>query len=103
MYTIAEIGGKQVWLETGKIYSTNHLPVKPGSKINFNRVLLLNDGSKLQIGTPYLKSVGVNVTVLNHFRENKVLVYKMKPKKKMRRLKGHRQEMSKFVVNEINT
>ena len=116
MYSIAEINGKQTWLETGRIYVTNRMPVKAGSKVSLTRILLTNeqnigqqdsfDAVKVKIGTPYIKrsetESNVKVTVLNHFREQKVIVYKMKPKKKMRRKMGHRQSASKFVVTEIN-
>ena len=109
MYSIVEINGKQLWLEAGRIYTTNKLSIKPGSQLNFKRILLIRESSdieetKLQIGTPYIKqdvTSNVKATVLNHFRMKKVLVYKMKPKKKMRRKIGHRQVGSKFVVTQI--
>jgi large subunit ribosomal protein L21 len=109
MYSISEINGKQMWLETGRIYVTNRMPLKAGSKVSLTRILLTKQDSetaKIKVGTPYIKrnetQTNVNVTVLNHFKERKVIVYKMKPKKKMRRKMGHRQSASKFVVTEIN-
>ena len=109
MYNIVEINGKQLWLEAGRIYTTNKLSIKPGSKLNFKRILLIRESSdveetKLQIGTPYIKrnvESNVKATVLNHFRMKKVIVYKMKPKKKMRRKQGHRQQLTRFMVDNI--
>ena len=111
MYSIVEINGRQIWVETGRIYTTNRLPLKPGSQVNLTRILLtkesLGDSNelKVRVGKPYIKraetKTNVKVTVLNHEKKKKVIVYKMKPKKKMQRKMGHRQAISKFVVTEI--
>ena len=95
MYSIVEINGRQLWVETGRIYTTNRLPLKPGSQVNLTRILLTNEAlsdsneSKLRLGKPYIKrgdtKTNVKVTILNHFQKKKVIVYKMKPKKKMQR------------------
>jgi len=111
MYSIVEINGRQIWVETGRIYTTNHLPLKPGSQVNLTRILLTKEPVsesnelKIKVGKPYIKrtetKTNVKVTILNHSRKKKVIVYKMKPKKKMQRKMGHRQSISKFVVTEI--
>ena len=90
MYSIVEVSGKQIWLEVGRIYTTNRIALKPGSQLNFTRILLTNEKdttngtNSLKIGTPYIKQLEskVNAIVLNHFKAKKVMVFKMKRKKK---------------------
>ncbi len=100
-YAIIEIGGKQLWVESGKFYSVNYLATEPGNKLLLNRVLMVNNGGTVELGKPYLENVQVHATVLEHFRGPKIIVYKMKPKKKMRRKQGHRQQLTRFMVDNI--
>ena len=64
-------------------------------------VLMVNNGGTVELGKPYLENVQVHATVLEHFRGPKIIVYKMKPKKKMRRKQGHRQQLTRFMVDNI--
>ena len=101
-YAIIEIGGRQVWVEKGRHFVTNRLPVNQGDEVSLTRVLLVNKNGNVSLGKPYLDSTEVTGTVVEHFRGPKVLVYKMKSKKRYRRKQGHRQEMTKVIINEIN-
>ena len=100
-YAIIEIGGKQLWIESKKFYSVNYIATEPGNKLLLNRVLMLNDEGKIEVGKPYLENVQVHATVLEHFRGPKIIVYKMKPKKKTRRKQGHRQQLTRFMIDNI--
>ena len=100
-YAIVEICGRQFWIEPGKYYDFNRIPIKLGKQISLNRVLLLNDQGNLLIGKPYLQSVKIKGTVLEHFRDKKTLVYKMRPKKKTRKKQGHRQELTRVLIDDI--
>ena len=100
-YAIIEIGGHQVWVEVGQHFITNKISTTPGSKITLNRVLLINKNGELQIGRPYLDSSKVMGEIIEHLRGSKIIVYKMKSKKKYRRKKGHRQEMTKLLIESI--
>ena len=101
-YAIIEISGKQFWIETGKFYDFNRIPTELGKEIILNRVLLLNDEGTVSIGQPYLKDVEIKGKILEHFRGKKKIVYKMKSKKKTRRKQGHRQELTRVLIENIN-
>ena len=100
-YAIVEIGGRQFWIETGKYYDFNRIPIDLGKQIILNRILLFNDGGELLIGKPYLKEVQIKGKVLEHFRGKKTIVYKMRPKKKTRKKQGHRQELTRVLIENI--
>ena len=101
-YAIVEISGRQFWVETGKYYNFNRIPTELGQNIILNRVLLLNNEGKILIGKPYLNMVKIKGKVLEHLRGQKTLIYKMRPKKKTRKKQGHRQELTKVLIEEIN-
>jgi len=100
-YAIVEISGRQFWIETGKYYDFNKISTKLGKQITLNRVLLLNDEGNLSIGKPYLESVQIKGKILEHLRGKKTIVYKMRPKKKTRKKQGHRQELTRVLIEDI--
>ncbi len=100
-YAIVEISGRQFWVETGQCYDLNRIPTELGKKIILNRVLLLNNNGELFIGQPYVKGVTVKGKILEHLRGRKSIVYKMRPKKKMRKKQGHRQELTRVLIQDI--
>ena len=100
-YAIVEISGRQFWIETGKYYDFNRISTKLGKQITLNRVLLLNDEGNVLIGKPYLESVKIQGKILEHLRDKKKIVYKMRPKKKTRRKQGHRQELTRVLIEDI--
>ena len=100
-YAIVEISGRQFWIETGKYYDFNRIPTELGKQITLNRVLLLNNDGDLSIGKPYLESVKIKGKILEHFRGKKNTVYKMRPKKKTRKKQGHRQELTRVLIEDI--
>lgn len=101
-YAIIEIDGRQFWIETGKYYDFNRIPIELGKRIVFNRVLLFNSDDDLFIGKPYLQDVKIKGKILQHFRGKKTVIYKMRPKKKTRKKQGHRQEMTRVLIEDIN-
>jgi len=101
-YAIVEISGRQFWIETGKYYDLNRIPTNLYENIILNRVLLINNNGKILIGTPYLAGVKVKGKVLEHLRSQKKIVYKMRPKKKIRKKNGHRQELTRVLIQEIS-
>ena len=100
-YAIVEISGRQFWIETGKYYDFNRIPTELGKKITLNRVLLLNNDGDVLIGKPYLETVKIKGKILEHLRGKKTIVYKMRPKKKTRRKQGHRQELTRVLIEDI--
>ncbi|KAG2495178.1 hypothetical protein HYH03_006784 [Edaphochlamys debaryana] len=101
-YAIVEIGGTQMFVEPGKWYNCNRLKAEVGSKIQFGRVLALKHDGKLTVGKPYLSNVAVEAEVIDELRGPKLVVYKMQPKKHYRLKKGHRQDLSRFMVTSIS-
>ena len=101
-YAIVEISGRQFWVETGKYYDFNRIPTELGKEITLNRVLLVNNEGEILIGKPYLKSVEVKGKILEHLRGRKTIVYKMRPKKKTRKKQGHRQDLTRVLIEDIS-
>ena len=101
-YAIVEISGRQFWIETGKYYDLNRIPTELGKEITLNRVLLVNNDGELLIGKPYLDSVKVKGKILEHLRGRKTIVYKMRPKKKTRKKQGHRQDLTRVLIENIS-
>ena len=101
-YAIVEISGRQFWIETGRYYDLNRIPTVLGQEIHLNRVLLVNNNGEVLIGKPYLESVKVQARVLKHLRGRKTIVYKMRPKKKTRKKQGHRQALTRVLIEDIN-
>ena len=100
-YAIVEVSGRQFWIEAGKYYDLNRIPTELGKEITLNRVLLLNDNGQLLIGKPFLEGVTVKGKILEHLRDRKKVVYKMRPKKKTRKKQGHRQELTRVLIEDI--
>ena len=99
-YAIAEISGKQIWVEKGKFYDINKIKLEVGSKITLNRILLINEKNNISLGKPYLEKK-ITATIVQHFKGTKFVVYKMKPKKKMRRKQGFRKEITRIIIDKI--
>lgn len=100
-YAIIEISGRQFWIETGKYYDFNRIPTELGKEIIFNRVLLFNNNGDYFVGKPYLNNVKVKGKILQHLRGEKTVIYKMQPKKKTRKKQGHRQELTRILIEDI--
>lgn len=100
-YAIVEISGRQFWIEKGKYYDFNRISTELGKQISLNRILLLNNDGNILIGKPYLESVKIKGKILEHLRGKKTIVYKMKPKKKTRKKQGHRQDLTRVLIEDI--
>lgn len=101
-YAIIETGGKQLRVEPGRFYDIELLPVEPEEKVTIERVLLVENDGDVTIGQPWVDGATVEGTVMRHFRDRKILVYKMKPKKKTRKKRGHRQEITRLMIDAIS-
>ena len=101
LYAIAETSGQQFWFEENKYYDIDRLNAKEKDKITIEKVLLLKDKNSITIGKPYVKDAKIELEVISHRRDKKILVYKMRPKKKTRRKMGHRQELTRVMVKSI--
>lgn len=100
-YAIIEAGGKQLRVEPGRFYEINRLAAEPDDSYVIDKVLLVNNNDEVTIGQPYIENATVEGVIVSHRRGRKVLVYKMKPKKKTRKKRGHRQELTRLMINSI--
>ena len=103
LYAIAETSGQQFWFEVDKYYDIDRLNAKEKDKITLDKILLIKDKDNVSIGKPYIKNAKIELEVVSHKRDKKIIVYKMRPKKKPRRKMGHRQELTRVMVKSIST
>ena len=102
LYAIAETSGQQFWFELNRYYDIDRLNAQEKDKVTLEKVLLLKDKNTITIGKPYIKDAKIELEVVSHKRDKKILVYKMRPKKKTRRKMGHRQELTRVMVKSIS-
>ncbi len=102
LYAIAETSGQQFWFEVDRYYDIDRLNAKENDKIILEKVLLLKNKESITIGKPYIKDAKIELEVVSHKRDKKIIVYKMRPKKKTRRKMGHRQELTRVMVKSIS-
>ena len=102
LYAIAETSGQQFWFEVDKYYDIDRLNAKEKDKITIDKILLIKDKENISIGKPYIKNAKIELEVVSHKRDKKIIVYKMRPKKKTRREMGHRQELTRVMVKSIS-
>ena len=101
-YAIVEIGGGQMRVEPGRFYDINLLAADPESSYTIDKVLLVSNDDDVTVGRPYIEGATVEGTVMRHRRGKKVIVYKMQPKKKTRKKRGHRQELTRLMIDSIS-
>ncbi|MBA4420513.1 MAG: 50S ribosomal protein L21 [Anaerolinea sp.] len=101
-YAIVESGGKQYKAVEGSPIEVDLLPVEEGSELALENVLMVVDGDKISVGTPYVKKVSVKATVSEHIKGPKLIVFKYRPKKRIRVKTGHRQKFTRLMVDSIS-
>ncbi|HEX3868398.1 MAG TPA: 50S ribosomal protein L21 [Gemmatimonadaceae bacterium] len=101
-YAIIRTGGKQFHVEAGRTYKIPSLVGDAGGAIEFNDVLLGNDGSNVKTGVPSLSGAKVTGEIVRHGRGDKIIVFKQKRRKNYSRKKGHRQGFTEVRINEIS-
>ena len=99
MYAIIRTGGKQYKVEAGDEILVEKLEAEIGAEVSFE-VLMLG-GDKVVVGTPVVEGVKAKAQVLEHGKGKKVVVFKYKPKKNIRKKQGHRQPYTKVKINAI--
>jgi large subunit ribosomal protein L21 len=101
MYAIVEIAGQQFKVEKKQEIFVHRLEEEEGSKVEFSDVLLIDNDGKVNVGTPTVKNAVVSAKVLEHMKGDKVLVFKKKRRKGYQKLNGHRQYMTRILINDI--
>ena len=82
LYAIAETSGQQFWFEVDRYYDIDRLNAKEKDKITIDKILLIKNKENVSIGKPYIKNAKIELEVVSHKRDKKIIVYKMRPKKK---------------------
>lgn len=101
MYAIVETGSKQYKVQKGDVFEVERLDVEPGKDLKLDKVLLCSKGKSVEIGKPYIKDANVVCEVVSHLRGDKVFAFKYRRRKNSRKKIGHRQELTKLKVKEI--
>ena len=103
MYAIIESCGKQYKVAEGDVVFFEKLDTEEGKKITFDKVILVSDEGKVEIGNPYVKGAKVEGKVVAHGKGKKIIVFKYKAKKNYRRKQGHRQPYTKVEITAVKT
>jgi len=102
-YAIAEIAGKQVILEQNKDLTVPKLDLEPGNKLIIDKILYYKNDETIEIGTPYIEGMKFEAMVKEHFRDNKVIVFRKKRRKGYKVKKGHRQEYTIIHIDKLES
>ena len=102
MYAIVDIAGQQFKVEKDQHIFVHRLEATEGSKINFDKVLLLDDSGKVNVGAPVIKGAQITAKVIEHLKGDKVIVFKKKRRKGYKVKNGHRQYLTKLEILKID-
>ena len=101
MYAIVDIAGQQFKVEKGQELFVHRLEGEKGAKLDFNKVMLIEQDGKTIVGTPVIEGANVQGTILDHLRGDKVFVFKKKRRKGFKKFNGHRQYLSLVKIEDI--
>ena len=100
-YAIVESGGKQYHAVAGSTIEVDRLDVEAGQSVELSSVLLLVDGEQIAVGAPVVSGARVSTTVVEHVKGPKIVIFRYRPKKRIRVKTGHRQQYTRLLVNSI--
>ncbi len=101
MFAVVNIAGQQFKVSENSTYYVPKLSEEPNKNITFKEVLILNDDKTIKVGSPLIKGAKVTAKVLEHLKDDKVIVFKKKRRKGYRKFNGHRQQLTKIEVTKI--
>ncbi len=102
MYAIVDIAGQQFKVEKDQKIFVHRLEGEEGKKVSFDKVLLIDSGSKISVGDPMVKGATVSAKIVAHVKGDKVLVFKKKRRKGYQKLNGHRQYLTQIQIEGIS-
>ena len=100
MFAVIQSGGKQYKVCADEVIKVEKLDANVGDKVNFEALLIV-DGKNTIVGTPVVNGAVVEAEVVSHGKEDKIVVFKYKPKKNVRRKQGHRQPYTELKILSI--
>jgi large subunit ribosomal protein L21 len=101
MYAIVEIAGQQFKVERGNKVYVHRLEANEGAKIEFDRVLLVDNDGKISVGNPTVDGAKVAATVIAHLKGDKVAVFKKKRRKTTQKWNNHRQSFTQILIQGV--
>jgi large subunit ribosomal protein L21 len=101
VYAVVETGGKQYRVAVGQTIDVEKLDGEDGAEVTLDRVLLVANDGAVSVGAPVVEGARVLATVERQFKDDKVIVFKFKAKKRYRRKRGHRQLQTRLAIKEI--
>jgi large subunit ribosomal protein L21 len=101
MYAIVEIAGQQFKVERGNKVYVHRLEANEGAKIEFDKVLLLDNGGKISVGNPTVDGAKVAATVISHLKGDKVIIFKKKRRKGYQKWNNHRQSFTQILIQGV--
>lgn len=100
-YVIVDVAGQQIKATADAVIRVPSLAAEVGSKVDFDKVLLLSDGKKVTVGKPFVDGKTVKAEVVRHGRDKKIIVFKKKRRKDYRRTRGHRQGYTEIRITAL--
>jgi large subunit ribosomal protein L21 len=101
MFAVVDIKGHQFKVAEKAQYFVPRLKAEVNADLNFDSVLLFNDGKATKVGSPFLKGMSVSAKVLEHVKDDKVIIFKKKRRTGYKKKRGHRQQLTKIEVTKI--
>jgi large subunit ribosomal protein L21 len=101
MYAIVEIAGQQFKVEKNNQIFVHRLEGEEGASLDFDKVLLIEDGKNIKVGTPTVEGAKVSAKIISHLKGDKVIVFKKKRRKGYKKKNGHRQYLTKISIENI--
>ncbi len=101
MYAIVEIAGQQFKVEKNNQIFVHRLEGEEGASLEFDKVLLIEDGKSIKVGTPTVEGAKVSAKIISHLKGDKVIVFKKKRRKGYKVKNGHRQYLTKISIENI--
>ena len=102
MYAIVHISGVQTKVTPEEVLDVPRLAGEPGRALTFDQVLLVGDGDKISVGRPTVKGASVSAEIVEHFRGEKLKIFKFKRRHDYRRRRGYRSELTRIRVTGIS-
>ena len=102
MYAIVDIAGKQFKVEKDQYIYAPRMEGEAGAAVDLDKVLLIDNNGKIEVGTPVLKGAKVSGKILGHVKGDKVIVFKKKRRKGYAVKNGHRQQYTKLLIDNIS-
>ncbi len=101
MFAVVNIAGQQFKVSENNAYYVPKLSEEPEAEVTFDDILLLGDDKKVKVGNPSVKGAKVTAKILEHLKDEKIIVFKKKRRKGYRKFNGHRQQLTKIEVTKI--